>query len=269
VQARLERPARVLDAATPVVARQAARVAAGQRPRGCRPKTDIAAHTAAVARARRVADDVRFLTGELRRVLDPAARQAELDVLLALLAEVVAAAPAPQQAEVRRLHIALGAALPAVLTFVESVARVQQDLRAVLPPEQQAVVAWAWLRRRALGWTRRDLLAALPPEWRPATAVLLHTWDDAVRVSSAVERWHSLLRPHLAVHRTLSTGRLVLLAVWHNHRVFPRGLHQGLSPLHLSGLTDAPTDWLVALGYPPTQAPAQSQTVPSALALAA
>jgi hypothetical protein len=44
---------------------------------------------------------------------------------------------------------------------------------------------------------------------------------------------------------------LAWLAVWHNHRVFTRGIHTGMSQLHLSGMTAAPTDWLVALGYPP------------------
>jgi hypothetical protein len=64
-----------------------------------------------------------------------------------------------------------------------------------------------------------------------------------------VENWHSIVRPHLAVQRKLSTGRLALLAVWHNHRVFAEGVHAGQSPLHLSGMTEAPTDWLEALGY--------------------
>ena len=52
---------------------------------------------------------------------------------------------------------------------------------------------------------------------------------------------------------------LAWLAVWHNHRVFTRGIHTGMSRLHLSGMTAAPTDWLVALGYPPaveSEAPA-------------
>ena len=71
--------------------------------------------------------------------------------------------------------------------------------------------------------------------------------------------WHSIVRPHLAVHRRLSSGLLALLAVWHNHRVFARGVHKGVSPLHLSGMLDAPTDWLVALGYPP----APSQILPA------
>jgi hypothetical protein len=61
------------------------------------------------------------------------------------------------------------------------------------------------------------------------------------------------VRPHLAVHGGLSGGMLALLAVWHNHRVFTRGVHKGSSPLQLSGISDAPTDWLVALGYPPDQ----------------
>jgi hypothetical protein len=133
----------------------------------------------------------------------------------------------------------------------------------VLVPQHQALLAWAWLRRDVLDWTRDDLVAAIPLSWRDAARVLLATWDDAVRVSSAVERWHSILRPHLAVRRTLTTGMLALLAVWHNHRVFPRGIHKGQSPLHLSGMTDAPTDWLVALGYPPVEV-----VMPSPLRLA-
>jgi hypothetical protein len=45
-----------------------------------------------------------------------------------------------------------------------------------------------------------------------------------------------------------------MIAVWHNHRVFTRGIYKGKSPLHVSGMTDAPTDWLLALGYPPNEA---------------
>ena len=112
------------------------------------------------------------------------------------------------------------------------------------------------------------MVAAVPEDWRGAGRILLHTWDDAVRVSSAVERWHSILRPHVAVHRTLSTGLLALLAVWHNHRVFTRGINKGKSPLQLSGMTDAPTDWLVALGYPPADAPPMQPAQPEAPALA-
>src|SRR5206468_8694815 len=135
--------------------------------------------------------------------------------------------------------------------------QVPTDLQPLLPPDQQALLAWAWLRRRPLGWTSASLLEAVPAAWRAAGRILLHSWDDAVRVSSSVERWHSILRPHVAVHRTLTSGMLALLAVWHNHRVFTRGVNTGKSPLQLSGTLDAPTDWLVALGYPPAAAPLQ------------
>jgi len=59
---------------------------------------------------------------------------------------------------------------------------------------------------------------------------------------------------------------LALLAVWHNHRVFTRGIHKGKSPLHLSGMLSAPTDWLAVLGYPPAEAVTSPQTPTVALA---
>ena len=279
-QARLQRHLTRLTDRTAVVARQAARVAAGQPPKGRNPQTDVAAHAAEVAQATQVVADVRYLTQEVKQllevvvvdrrgVLDGAQRQADLDAALALLGEVAATSVAPFQTEVAQIHRLLVEALPTLLRFAEQVAQVQQDLAVVLPAEQQALLGWAWLRRPALGWTRHDLLAAIPAAWQAGARVLLATWEDAnaARVSSAVERWHSILRPHLAVHRTLTPGRLALLAVWHNHRVFTRGRHQGQSPLHLSGMVEAPTDWLVALGYPPADAGVVPQQ--PALALAA
>ena len=265
VQARLEREVTQLESHTAVVARQAARVAAGKAPRGPRPKTDATAHALALADARRTATALSYLTQELRRLLDVVVesrecllrawqRQQGLQAVLDLLDEVARASPQGQQVALQRLAKRVRSQLPKLLAFVPAVEQVQQELEAVLPPERQALVAWAWLRREVGEWTREELLAWVPLEWRDAGGVLLAAWDDAVRVSSAVERWHSILRPHLAVRRTLSTGMLALLAVWHNHRVFPRGVHKGYSPLHLSGMKDAPTDWLVALGYPPTEA---------------
>ncbi len=79
-------------------------------------------------------------------------------------------------------------------------------------------------------------------------------WEQTVRASSAVENWHSIVRPHLAVHRTLSAGMLARLSVWHNHHVAPRGVHEGLSPLQRTGTLQVETDWLLALGYSPQAA---------------
>lgn len=264
-QARLQRVVVQLEQQSAVVGRQAARLAAGKRPLGTKAKTDVAAHARDLAEAKRVAEGVGYLTAELRRllavvvvageyVLTPAERRSELDALVSLLCEVADSSPRAQQAEVVRLAKRIRSQLPKLLTFEAQVSQVQQDLAGVMTPEQQGLLAWGWLRRELLEWTSDELLDALPVEWRSAARVLVATWEEAVRVSSAVERWHSILRPHLAVRRTLSTGKLALLAVWHNHRVFTRGVHKGQSPLHLSGMTDAPTDWLVALGYPPEEA---------------
>jgi hypothetical protein len=263
VQGRLDRAVARLEDQTPTVERQAARVALGQRPRGHHPRTDLAAHAAEIAAARRLAEGVRYLTGVLHdllevvvvtspgRLLDEAARQGEVEALLALLAELAECAPAGQRPEAQRLHRHVSAARPGLLAFVASLDRVQRDAAAVLGDGGVALVAWAWQRRALLGPTTDELVVQFPRPWHPAARMLITAWASAVRASSPVENWHSILRPHLAVHRTLSPGLLALLAVWHNHRVFTRGAHRGFSPLHLSGLTDAPTDWLVALGYPP------------------
>jgi hypothetical protein len=262
VQGRLDRWVARVEARTPGVQRQAARIAAGQRPLGRNPRTDLVAHRAECAQARAIADALRFLTTTLRHLLevvvvtpagllDAAGRERELTTLLALLHELATTVPAAQQAELARLHRHLALALPGLLAFAPPLDRVQHDAAAVLGPAGVALVAWAWQRRAILGPRRDELVAQLPPTWQPAARLLITAWETAVRASSAVETWHSILRPHLAVHRVLSPGLLALLAVWHNHRAFARGPHAGLSPLQLSGMADAPVDWLVALGYPP------------------
>jgi hypothetical protein len=265
VQGRLDRRVRILQQQSAIVARQAARVAAGQRPRGRRPCSDVAAQRVQLTRAQHVADNLRYLSSELQRlldvvvlsrdgILDSTARQAESTTLLALLAALAAAAPPETQPDLRRLHQHLIQALPALLTFAAALDTVQQEIGRGLGAAGLRLLAWAWQRRAILGPAPDTLLAALPADWRPAARVLFHAWETAVRASSPVETWHSILRPHLAVHRTLSPGLLALLAVYHNHQVATRGVHAGQSPLQRSGLTDAPTDWLMALGYPPASA---------------
>jgi hypothetical protein len=193
------------------------------------------------------------------RLLDAATRRDEVATVLALLAELAETAPAGSRPEVARLHRHIAAALPGLLAFVAPLDRVQQDVASVLGADAVALVGWAWQRRAYLGPHPDELVAQFPVAWQAAARLLLTAWAAAVRASSPVENWHSLLRPHLAVHRSLAPGLLALLVVWHNHRVFTRGAHRGFSPLHLSGLTDAPTDWLVALGYPPATTAASAQ----------
>jgi hypothetical protein len=283
VQGRLERQLSRLQARTATVERQAARIVAGQKPKGHHPRTDVHAHAAEVVQARRTVDDLRLLGQELQRLLEvvvldrqglvgAARREQELAVLLDLLSTVRSQALPSMRGELRRLHKHLQQALPRVLAFVAPLERVEQELDGVLGAEGLALLGWAWQRRAILGPQAEQLVAGLPAAWRSAARMLLHAWEGAVRASSAVENWHSIVRPHLAVHRTLSAGMVAVLAVWHNHRVFSRGVHQGSSPLQLSGMLDAPTDWLVALGYPPADGLKEatpSQREPSALALAA
>ena len=262
VQGRLDRHVAQLDARTASIQQQAARVAEGRRPLGRNPRTDVVAHQAVCAQAHATADALRFLTTTLHHVLevvvltpsgllDAAEREAELTALLALLDELTTPAPPTQRSELARLHRHLTRALPGLLAFAAPLDRVQHDAATVLGADGVALVAWAWQRRAILAPRREDLVAQFPPAWQTVVRVLCETWESAVRASSAVENWHSILRPHLAVHRVLAPGLLALLVVWHNHRAFARGPHAGLSPLHLSGMTDAPNDWLVALGYPP------------------
>jgi hypothetical protein len=280
VQGRLDRQVAALVAQTATVARQAARVAAGRRALGHQPRSDPAAPAALLDRAQRTATGLRYLSEELRtllgvvvlrgeRLLDRAARQAELDALLALLAEVRDGAPGSRRAELSRLHTGLGKALPALLGFTLALDQLHQQVSGQLTPAAVALVAWAWQRHAILGPTRAALLAGFPPAWRQSATLLCQAWDQTVRARSVVQNWHSLLRPHLAVHRTLSTGFLALLAVYHHHRVAPRGLHQGTSPLQRSGLA-APADWLTALGSPPLVAvPPSHPTAPARLPMAA
>src|SRR4051812_18995089 len=115
VQGRLDRRVTQVEAQTASVQRQAARVAAGQRPLGRNPRTDPVAHGAGCAQARATADALRFLTTTLQHLLevvvltptgllDTAGRERDLAALLALLDELAASAPAAQQAELARLH---------------------------------------------------------------------------------------------------------------------------------------------------------------------
>ena len=141
---------------------------------------------------------------------------------------------------------------------------VHQQWGPRLGPDGLALLAWAWQRRAILGPATDDLLVGLPADWRPTARMLLHTWNTTVRASSPIETWHSVLRPHLTVHRTLSPGLLALLAVAYNHRVAERGLHTGTNPLQRSGVADAPTDWLTVLGYAPAELHTASTDTPRA-----
>ncbi len=259
-QKRVNRAVKMLHEQTPKVERQAKRVAAGKKPLGRKPKTDVRAHAVELHQMEYIASSLHYLTCELQRllgivvlkdqrILGSTERQEELRALLDLFAELCECAPDGMKQAMKKLFRHIQFALAGLLGFCQALDEIQQQAIDQLAEVSVHLIGWAWQHRAILGPSRDQLIADFPPAWQPVAASLLAAWDDAVRSSSAVENWHSILRPFIAVHRHLSADMLAILAVWHNHRVASRGLHKRLSPLMRAGLAQEPTDWLVALGY--------------------
>ncbi len=262
VQGRCDRALHQLQDRLPIIQRQAERVAQGKKARGRVPSANVAEHEHRIERAKYVTQALRYLSQELQTrlpvvvlgpdrqagVLSSRDRQQELEALLALLEELREQALPTLQKDIQSLAKQLRLALPHLLLFAADLDEPQQQACERLGPRAIHLMAWAWQRRVLLGPTTKQLLDGFDPAWREEAQTLLHAWERTVRGSLAVENWHSIVRPHLAVHRTLSAGMLALLAVWHNHHVAPRGLHEGLSPLQRTGTLQSETDWLLALG---------------------
>jgi transposase-like protein len=263
VQGRCERALQQLQDRLPIIQRQAERLAQGKKARGRAASANVAEHVHRIARAEYVNEALHYLCQELRSLLDVVVlrpgrhpgllssreRQQELETLLALLEELREQALPTVQKEIQSLAKHLRLALPHLLLFATDLDEPQQHAGERLGVAAVHLIAWAWQRRALLGPTTKQLVEGFDPAWREEAQALLDAWERTVRASSAVENWHSIVRPHLAVHRTLSAGLLALLAVWHNHHVAPRGVHEGLSPLHRTGICQPQTDWLLALGY--------------------
>lgn len=264
VQARLERVVHEEEARWLVIERQEQQQAStGSRPAGRPAKTTSSQHEQVLIQLHRLLDAVCYLFGQLRELLEVVvltgqheprllgyqSRREEVQTVLELLEEAIQAVPTTLQQEVQRVIKQVRLALPALLCFTEALEAVQQAAIAQLGAPAVGLIAWAWQRRKILGEQPKHLLAGLDPAWEIPASRLLEAWNQAVRASSVVENWHSIVRPHLAVHRSLSAGMLALLALWHNHQVAPRGRHQDRSPLQRSGYPQPTVDWLEVLGY--------------------
>lgn len=260
VQGRLDRAVKTAQDRLPALQRQAEREAAGKRTRGKPTSVRLPEQQAVLAQMQYVADGVRYLCQHLHdllevvvlrcgRILSSQQRQGEIEAVLDLLDEVVPLTIPALQGQIQMLSKQLRLALSQALLFARRLDTTQELASHLLGSEAVALLAWAWMRRAVLGPSNKDLLQCVPSDWQAEASHLFHVWDQAVRASSAVENWHRIVRPHLAVHRTLSAGMLALLAVWHNHRIAPRGLHEGLSPLQRTGSPSSERNWLAALGY--------------------
>jgi Transposase, Mutator family len=264
VQARLERVVQAEEDRQQVIERQEGDLATlGRRPAGRPAKTTSHEHEEVLIQLHRLQDAVCYLFAQLREllavvvltgekephVLGYQARHSEVQTVLDLLEEAIQSVPTSAQKEVQRVIKQVRLALPALLYFAQQVEAAQHEAIEQLGEAAVGLIAWAWQRRKILGEQPEQLLEGMDPAWRAAASRLLEAWNQVVRASSVVENWHSMVRPHLAVHRSLSAGMLALLAVWHNHRVAPRGRYMGRSPLQRSGLAQSAVDWLAVLGY--------------------
>jgi hypothetical protein len=268
VQGRVDRYLEKLEEQLPTVCRQAERVAQGKKPLGAHPRTDVQAHLAHIKHAEYLASGLRYLLSQLHQLLEVVVlrqnsqqgilnsqqRQEELETLLDLLSDLEKEAPSAVSKELQNVHKHVQLALPRLLLFARDLDQIQWQVGQALGDEALHLLAWAWQRRKILGPSTAQLVQGLAPNWHTIASQLFCAWEYCVRASSAVENWHSILRPHLAVHRGLSAQMLALLAVRHNYHVAPRGLHAGLSPLQRSGIEPQTTDWLTALGYTPLAA---------------
>lgn len=263
VQGRLDRAVETERDRLSKIQRRREDEAQGKRTRGKRPKAQFSQQQALLAQMSYVADSVRYLCHELHTLLqvvvarfdqtvallNSTERQSEIATILDLLDELVPLTTTAMQGQIHLLSKQIRLALPRTLLFARRLDAIQIQVSRALGAEAIALLAWAWLRRTVLGPTSTELLQSIPSGWQADASQLLCAWDQAVRASSAVENWHSIVRPHLAVHRKLSAGMLALLAVKQNHQIAPRGLHEGLSPLQRTGSTSSDIHWLAALGY--------------------
>jgi hypothetical protein len=253
------------QACLPAIQRMQERQTLGTVARGRPAKASLVQQEATLARLSYVAEAVRYLCWELHTLLEVVVvrsdqlltmkqRQEEIEVVLHLLDELRPLASPQTQGQIQKLAKHIRLALPQALLFARSLEQRHEQAKMALGCPAVALLGWAWLRRGVLGPTNTHLLQSVDPAWRTVAADLLTAWDQAVRASSAVENWQSILRPHLAVHRTLSADLLALLAVWHNHRIAPRSVHEGLSPLQRTDASASDRHWLAALGYSPLAA---------------
>lgn len=265
IQGRLESRVKDEETRLGIALRHEARKKEGKGVTGRPVKRSLSEQQEQTVLAKRVAEGVRYLTQEIRtllevvvlgngRILSLQERIGELDAALELLEELAHLGLREAKKEIELLVEQFRRALPHLVVFAHALEPIQQEVARELSPDVLAFLGWAWLRRRWLAKDTTELLAGLASAWQPAARKLFSAWEQAVRASSAVENWHSVVRPHLAAHRRLSANVLALLAVYHNHQIAPRGVHQGLSPLQRTNPTTPAVHWLAALGYPPLAA---------------
>lgn len=129
-------------------------------------------------------------------ILGSKERQEELDTLLDLFSEFCETTPKCLKKEIEKLLRHVQLALPGLGAFCPDLDAVQEQACDQLGEQACHLIGWAWLRRAVLGPKTEKLATDFPPAWQPVVKALFNAWDEAVHSSSAVENWHSILRPH-------------------------------------------------------------------------
>src|SRR5260370_29964644 len=165
VQGRVDRSLDKLQEQLATVVRQAERIATGQKARGAHPVTNVQAQTELITQTGRVAEGLRYLLGELRRlcevvvvtdeqtqgIMTRQTRHEELQTLLELVDEVEYQDPAALQREIHMVSKQVRIALPHLLLFTRALDALQEQ--AVAPVGESAVhlIAWPSQPRAILG----------------------------------------------------------------------------------------------------------------------
>lgn len=247
-----------------------------RRPGRPRRPTTLAAYEHAVEAASAAASraaDVAFLFHQTRtllepvggdgRLVSPAAAQAGLDTVVALLRDL---GPSTH-------HLAsfVAEAAPGLHAFRQPLAARHAELCRRHGSDLVQFVGWAWAHRKQL----RERLPRTQDELRQrwgldatlaAVAEVWHTFRNSHRASSIIESFNSVLRTHIHAHRGLPNSLLPLIVFRQNVRPFARGIHRGQAPFVALGILPPDARSWVERLFAPTPAPEPQATAPQAAA---
>jgi hypothetical protein len=254
-------------------ARQAEREAQTPR-RGRKLKVTVPLEQAEVQEATTIAryDAWAWLLTEVRSALEPIASDGRLVNTDAVRATVETAAELMMSLEhedttaFARKLLELLDDLLAPLAWLE---RTLAPWRADLPPEDEALILWAWRHRQGLELEAGE---GFPEELHNIVRAFWDAFSLFHRSSSLAESFHSWLRPYLEIHRGMPRWLFPLLMLFWNHRTFQRGKRAGHSPLELAGVDDAPSlsealDWILqTISSRPETLAFSSSAMPSQMA---
>jgi len=202
-------------------------------------------------------DNWRWLLKQLRQELEPITPVGQIASTAAIREMVQVITDLMQQLnrdDIAEFATSVTDKLDLLLAPICSLEKTLAPLRIDLNAETESTIIGGWLQREEHQLSIQELF---PPFLHPLAQAF---WDALARFhrsSSLAESFHSWLRPHLELHRSLPDWLASLLQLfWNNHR-FQRGKWAGHTPLELA--FDAPVlplsdiiDWLVEAPTDPT-----------------